>query len=168
MAAERLRARAAVEPGHRPAPEMLLEEPDGLGDRLELAARLGLECEGYRDAAALAQVVQRGDVRNETVGDRIDVAWRGDPLLVRPRYGRDAALATGRQKIGEDARQLVRVGEARVLAPVRTVDRLLHRRAVERAVGKAVDREHVETALGEESMKGGELVRLRERRRGCA
>ena len=113
---------------------MVAKERHGLVDGLEQAAGLRLERE-HDPAAGLAfDLHQVGDVPNQPIRDPRDCVGRGGVGLERTRHRADAAdlVAARRQQRRQEVRQLVRVLEPGFVAPVRQVDLLLDRRAVER------------------------------------
>ena len=174
VAAERGLALAAAEPGQaaerghgRRREEVRLEEAHGLVDRLHVAAGLGLERERHHLAGALPEPMEAGRVADHELGHPGRVGHAADARLVRAGHRADRALEPGLvgQERGQQLGQAVGVLEARLVEPVGEVDILLDARAVERAVGKAVDGEDVEAAVPEELAERLQLRRLGQRRR---
>ena len=135
------------QPGDRGIGEQVpLEEPHGLLDGLEKAVRLGLEGERDHAAGARLQPHQMRGVPDHVVGDALGDARCFGERLEGAGHRADAAFEARLvgQQVGQQIRQEVGVDQPLLVLPVRLVDLLLDPHAVEGAVGKAVDREHVE------------------------
>src|SRR3970282_398556 len=78
------------------------------------------------------------------------------PGLEGAGHGADAAFLARWQQRAQQVGEVVGVSEPERIAPVGLVGVLLHGAAVERAVRKAVEREDVVAALGEEALELGE------------
>jgi len=123
--------------------EVPLEEIDGLGHRLDVAARLGLEREGDGLAGPGAQAMETPRPRERC--DRPSTARRC-------RWARESRNAPGTvltlpiatssgRSFAQDLAERDAVGDPCVVQPIGQVHRLLHARRVKSAVRKAVDRE---------------------------
>ena len=132
--------------------QVISKKRDGLADGLQVAAGLGLEREGDRLARALAAGrggTPRGRPCARPCAPRRPAATRAlnapGTVLTVP-----STRLVGEER-GEQLGQTIGVAEPRLVEPVGEIHLFLDARTVERAVGEAVDREHVEAVVSEEA-----------------
>ena len=144
LGAWRVRADSLGERGeHLARPELALEERQRIVGRFEEAGGLRFERESDGLAGFTLDPHELGSDQSDGVRDRArrsGLGARGEAT----GHGADASGRAFGEKRAEHASERERVRDSVVLEPIGAIDALLHARAVERAVRKAVQRENVE------------------------